>query len=387
MKDIQVEVRKSVGMVRLNREFRKNVLTPNFIQQIARGVESMNMDHTVAMIYLAPREGKTFCNGTDFRTIMHYRAEKETEKLAKYLADVFKLQVQFAKTNKVILSVAPGHSFNSGAGLVAASGLPAITGNSLFAFNECTFGFVPHAGSTFYTSRLPGDFGTFLALTGMPLTGKEAIDLKLADSLIQIPKTYELEVQDIVNSMDPTWLPNALTAREGDHTWYDQHDQVNDYQFQRLQAQEHRRAAESNELQSRKRQYFRTEPFVDPLERKPDLVAESDLAYERILEGKSAATVGRGGRGYFEIEGTTFNFFDYMQSYLKIYTNNFFEKYDQLESLLKHSQMIDRCFWPNTVEEIMDNLKRETDPFAKVILERMQNNSMLSMKIALKMLR
>ena len=54
---------------------------------------------------------------------------------------------------------------------------------------------------------------------------------------------------------------------------------------------------------------------------------------------------------------------------------------------MKHRQMIDRCFWPNTVEEIMENLKRESDPFAKVILERMQNNSMLSMKIALKMLR
>lgn len=35
----------------------------------------------------------------------------------------------------------------------------------------------------------------------------------------------------------------------------------------------------------------------------------------------------------------------------------------------------------------MDNLKRETHPFAKEALKRMDNNSMLSMKIALKMLR
>jgi hypothetical protein len=49
--------------------------------------------------------------------------------------------------------------------------------------------------------------------------------------------------------------------------------------------------------------------------------------------------------------------------------------------------MISRCFWPNTVEEIMENLKMETHPFAKEILLRIDNNSMLSMKIALKMLR
>jgi enoyl-CoA hydratase len=49
--------------------------------------------------------------------------------------------------------------------------------------------------------------------------------------------------------------------------------------------------------------------------------------------------------------------------------------------------MIDRCFWSNSVEEIIDALKRETHPFAKEILQKMECNSMLSMKLALKMLR
>lgn len=49
--------------------------------------------------------------------------------------------------------------------------------------------------------------------------------------------------------------------------------------------------------------------------------------------------------------------------------------------------MIDRCFWSNSIEEIMDALRRETHPFAKEILQKMECNSMLSMKLALKMLR
>mgnify|MGYP002630263268 CR=1 FL=1 len=79
------------------------------------------------------------------------------------------------------MTIGAGHNFNSGAGLFAASGLPTITNTTLVAFNECTFGFVPHAGSTYYTSRLPGDFGTFLMLTGFPITGNDAIALKMAD--------------------------------------------------------------------------------------------------------------------------------------------------------------------------------------------------------------
>jgi enoyl-CoA hydratase/carnithine racemase len=107
------------------------------------------------------------------------------------------------------MSVAPGHSFNSGAGLLAASGLPAICHDSRVAFNEVTFGYVPHAGSTYYTSRLPGDFGTFLLLTGWPISGKDAIKLGLADSLIEIPESYEHEVTDILTAMDPSSMPTS----------------------------------------------------------------------------------------------------------------------------------------------------------------------------------
>lgn len=60
---------------------------------------------------------------------------------------------------------------------------------------------------------------------------------------------------------------------------------------------------------------------------------------------------------------------------------------NSLKTITKHKQMIARCFYSNTIEEIMDNLSKETEPFAKQILDRMNQNSMLSMKIALKMLR
>ena len=108
------------------------------------------------------------------------------------------------------MTVAPGHSFNSAAGLLAASGLPSICHDTRIAFNECTFGFIPHAGNTYYASRMPGDFGTFLTLTGMPMTGKDAIKIGLADKLIDEPETYEYEVGDIMQALDPATAPNSM---------------------------------------------------------------------------------------------------------------------------------------------------------------------------------
>ena len=54
---------------------------------------------------------------------------------------------------------------------------------------------------------------------------------------------------------------------------------------------------------------------------------------------------------------------------------------------MRHEQMIHRCFYPDSVEEIMENLKKENTPFTRQCLEAMGKNSMLSMKLALKMLR
>ena len=75
-----------------------------------------------------------------------------------------------------------------------------MTVNSKMAFDECTFGFVPHSGATYHLSRLPSEFGTFLALTGIPILGTDAAKLKLVDGVMQSTKFVEEDVADVVYS-------------------------------------------------------------------------------------------------------------------------------------------------------------------------------------------
>ena len=147
-------------------------------------------------------KGEHFSNGTDFRTIMHYKTSDAPSKVVSYLEDLYGLQIQTAKINKPIVGVAPGHAFNSGASFLAATGLPTVTLDTKVTFNEVAFGFVPHGGSSYYLSRLPGELGTFLAITGFPMTGIDAKELGIADSLVHYSQAYEEEITDILFAME-----------------------------------------------------------------------------------------------------------------------------------------------------------------------------------------
>jgi len=191
-----------VGFLRLNREHRHNMLTPNYIKNIRRSLETLNLDQIVKVIYMTGGKGEQFSNGTDFRTLLHYKKEGSDAKIAAYLEELYGLQVQASKLNKPLITVAPGHSFNSGAALLQAIGMPTVTLDSKLSFNEATFGFVPHGGSSYYLSRLPGEIGTFLALTGFPITGIDAKTFGIADELVHYSSAFEEEICDTLFAME-----------------------------------------------------------------------------------------------------------------------------------------------------------------------------------------
>ena len=174
----------------MNREHRFNTLTPNMIANIVRGVDTMDNDHIATTIYLGSAEQEHFSNGTDFRTIAHMKKEDNFGRIQEYLQQLYKLQTKIASVNKPLIALATGHAMNSGAALLAAAGHPMTTMNTKLAFNEVTFGFVPHSGATYYLSRMPGEFGTFMALTGLPIHGTDAARIELTKGIVHNPVEY-----------------------------------------------------------------------------------------------------------------------------------------------------------------------------------------------------
>ena len=73
----------------MNKEHKNNLLTPGFIHEISRGVESMNQDQQARVIYLSSQKHENWSNGTDFRTIRHMRQEENFDRIADYIEKIY----------------------------------------------------------------------------------------------------------------------------------------------------------------------------------------------------------------------------------------------------------------------------------------------------------
>jgi hypothetical protein len=130
------------------------------------------------------------------------------------------------------------------------------------------------------------------------------------------------------------------------------------------------------------------EEFVEPKNKVPSLTAKSDLMYKKELQRYNQRFTGEEEFGYLENrdEGMYMNYYNYVMGYVKSHSGHEFPK-DPRTLLTKNAQAINRIFYSSSLEEIIDNLKREDSSFSKLCLEKMSQNSTLSMKLALKMLR
>lgn len=101
----------------------------------------------------------------------------------EYVGGTYRLCQTIAHFPKPVLTVLGGRSrfFNTGVGL--NSSVRIATEKTSFSFPETGFGFIPDGGASLYLSRLKGELGTWLAMTGAKLKGAEVMSAGLATHL------------------------------------------------------------------------------------------------------------------------------------------------------------------------------------------------------------
>lgn len=150
------------------------------------------------------------------------------------------------------------------------------------AFNEVTFGFVPHSGASYYLSRLPRDFGTFLALTGLPIHGSEAARMNITKGVVHLTKEYEEEVQEIVMAQEfSRYNYEDLTSPHPSFTrgtpWQSHLVLKNQLKKQGLKTDTNRKInamGDNNPL---------TEEFIEARDRQPSSIYDAEFKYMHLL--------------------------------------------------------------------------------------------------------
>ena len=183
-----------IGRIRLNRPAALHALTTDMCVGIIEALAAFERDDTVEAVVFDHAGGRGFCAGGDIRMLAESGAGDGTDARTFFHTE-YRMNHRLFTYPKPTVAIMDGITMGGGVGIALPCRYRVATENTRFAMPETGIGLFPDVGGGWYLPRLPGQVGTFLALTGARIDGAECLALGLA--------THYLASADV---------PDALTA-------------------------------------------------------------------------------------------------------------------------------------------------------------------------------
>lgn len=175
MAEISLEVSGALGRIELKRPKALNALTLAQIHAIDPQLRAWAEDPRVTAVLISGEGHKAFCAGGDIRALYDAGQRHDADYFARFYHDEYHLNRRIKTYPKPYVAMLDGIVMGGGVGVSVHGSHRVATENVLFAMPETGIGMFPDVGGTWFLPRLPGQIGTYLALTGARL--------KLADCL------------------------------------------------------------------------------------------------------------------------------------------------------------------------------------------------------------
>jgi enoyl-CoA hydratase len=172
--DILFERRGAAGVVTLNRPQALNAVTHDMVRALRSRLEDWAADAGVTRVIVTAAGGRAFSAGGDIRALTDLgRAGKHDQALA-FWRDEYLLNAYIKNYRKPYVSLIDGIVMGGGVG-ITVHGSHRVAGDRYqFAMPEVGIGFFPDVGATWFLPRMPGERGTFCALTGERFNAADA---------------------------------------------------------------------------------------------------------------------------------------------------------------------------------------------------------------------
>jgi len=141
-----------------------------------RFFRSFELDESVNHIWVENRGVNCFGGGIE---------QEELVRDGDYLRKLFLLAVAFAKMNKPVLGHVKGSVKGASAYLLRMLSRPFGAKNSSVEIDDINYGWVPTCGGSYQLSRMTGDIGTYLALTGESINAEEMCELGFLHAILR----------------------------------------------------------------------------------------------------------------------------------------------------------------------------------------------------------
>jgi enoyl-CoA hydratase len=190
--DIAFERRGAAGIVTLNRPQALNAVTHGMVRALAAQLDVWRGDGAVTRIVVRAAGERAFSAGGDIRALYELgRAGRQQEALA-FWREEYELNTAIKRYPKPYVALIDGIVMGGGVG-VSVHGSHRVAGDRfLFAMPEVGIGFFPDVGGTWFLPRMPGELGTYCALTGERLKVADGVGAGVATHRVASARFPEL---------------------------------------------------------------------------------------------------------------------------------------------------------------------------------------------------
>jgi enoyl-CoA hydratase/carnithine racemase len=164
--DILFERRGAAGLVTLNRPKALNAVTHAMVRALRAQLDAWADDPAVTRVVISAAGERAFSVGGDIRALYDLGKAGKHDEMLQFWRDEYPLNVAIKNYRKPYVALIDGMVMGGGVG-VSLHGSHRVAGDRFqFAMPEVGIGFFPDVGATWFLPRLPGELGTYCALTG-----------------------------------------------------------------------------------------------------------------------------------------------------------------------------------------------------------------------------
>jgi len=189
--DVLFDRRDALGLITLNRPKALNALTREMCLAMRARLAEWAGDDAVKVVAIRGAGERAFCAGGDIRALYEAGMKKSSSALEFYREE-YRLDAAVKHFPKPYVALLHGIVMGGGVG-VSVHGSHRVGDETVtIAMPETGIGLFPDVGGSYFLSRLPGEIGMYLALTGERLKTADALYAGILTHFVPTRATEEL---------------------------------------------------------------------------------------------------------------------------------------------------------------------------------------------------
>jgi enoyl-CoA hydratase len=190
--EILFERRGTAGLVILNRPQALNAVTHAMVRALAHQLAAWESDGAVTRVVVVANGTRAFSAGGDLRALYELGRAGRHDEMLGFFREEYSLNARIKRYRKPYVALIDGIVMGGGVG-ISVHGSQRVAGDRfVFAMPEVGIGFFPDVGATWFLPRLPGELGTFCALTGERLAAADGTAAGIATHRVRSERFPEL---------------------------------------------------------------------------------------------------------------------------------------------------------------------------------------------------